>query len=99
VGTGDYLADAELPRSIEVEKGEGLVGWDAVYGEVMTFQDPEERLPGIDGLEGFRPGGESFYTRVLVPIMLAGSGETVLAWAYSVGEGSGIHLPGGSWPV
>ena len=99
VGTGNYLADAKLSRIFQIEKREDLMGWDTVHGELITFEDPEEHLPAIDGLEGFRPGGESFYTRVLVLVRLADGGETVLAWAYSVEEGSGVHLPGGSWPV
>lgn len=99
VGTSDYLADAKLARATEVEKREELVGWDTVYGELVVFEDPEGSLPGIDGLEGFRPGGDSFYTRVLVPVTPVRDGEAVPAWAYSVAESSGIHLPGGSWPV
>lgn len=99
VGTTHYQADAALPRTIAVGEREEPAGWDVVHGELMTFEDPEERLTGIDGLEGFRPGEEGFYTRVLVPATLGGSGETVLAWAYTVGEGFGVHLPGGSWPA
>lgn len=33
--------------------------WGRVYGELLTFDDPESRLPAIDRLEGFRPGGSS----------------------------------------
>ena len=99
VGTGDYLADAELPHAVGVGEQEGLAGWDVVHGELMTFGDPAERLPPIDGLEGFRPGGESFYTRVLVPVAPARDGRAVLAWAYSIGEGCGVHLPLGVWPA
>ncbi|PLS83883.1 MAG: gamma-glutamylcyclotransferase [Actinobacteria bacterium] len=98
VGTGDYLADAELPHSIRVGEPEDLAGWDVVHGELMTFVDPAERLPRIDGLERFRPGAESFYTRVLLPVTPTRRGQTVLAWAYSIGEGSGVHLPMGVWP-
>ena len=65
----------------------------------MTFDDPEERLPRIDGLEGFRPGGEGSYTRVLVPVRPKGGEPIVLAWAYAIAKGSGVHLPGGSWPA
>ena len=99
VGTGRYLADARLPRSIGIGEPRSLAGWDTVHGELLTFGDPEERLPRIDALEGFRPGEEGFYARVLVPVTLEGDGATVLAWAYSVAEGSGVHLPGGIWPA
>jgi len=55
----------------------------AVAGEVFTFDDPEARLPRLDALEGFRPGGNSLYRRVLVPVQIK---ETVFPiWLY-VGE-------------
>jgi hypothetical protein len=41
---------------------------------VFTFDDPETRLPPLDRLEGFRPGGRSLYRRVLV--------ETGGCWVY-----------------
>ncbi|HEC03376.1 MAG TPA: gamma-glutamylcyclotransferase, partial [Phycisphaerales bacterium] len=51
-----------------------------VYGELLTFDDPETRLPTIDRLEGFRPGGPSLYRRVLVPVYIVG--QKLLAWLY-----------------
>jgi len=39
-----------------------------VYEELLTFDDPEDRLPAIDRLEGFHPGGPCLYRRVLVPV-------------------------------
>jgi gamma-glutamylcyclotransferase (GGCT)/AIG2-like uncharacterized protein YtfP len=61
------------------------------------FDDPEDRLPALDRLEGFDPDGSSPYRRVLVPAKTSG-GDGVLAWAYVVTEESpGIHLPGGRW--
>lgn len=98
VGTGDYHTDAKLPHSIGIPRSEELEGWDVVRGELLLFDDPERRLPEIDGLEGFRPGEECFYTRVLIPVTPLSGGETILAWAYSVAEGSGTRLPGGVWP-
>ena len=56
--------------------------WGAVYGELLTFDDPESRLRGIDRLEGFRPEGRSLYRRVLVPATVNGVCE--LAWVYNV---------------
>jgi len=65
--------------------------WAPVYGELLTFDlpapsearqagDPESRLPAIDRLEGFHPGGPSLYRRVLVPVF---TGETVVpVWLY-----------------
>lgn len=99
VGTGDYPGDAKLSHHAPVPPPRSLEGWDEIQGELLLFDDPEKRLPEIDGLEGFRPGAECFYTRVLVPVTPVQGGETVLAWAYSVAEGSGVRLPGGIWPA
>ncbi len=72
--------------------------WAPVYGELLTFDDPESRLPAIDRLEGFHPGGSSLYRRVLVPVCT--SGKTIPAWVY---VGAPKHrerrsLPNGTWP-
>ena len=72
--------------------------WGAVYGELLTFDDPESHLPGIDRLEGFRPSGSSLYRRVLIPASVNGARE--LAWVYAV-ETAGIKLRrivSGCWP-
>ena len=58
--------------------------WGAVYGELLTFNDPETRLPAIDRLEGFRPGGLCLYSRVLVPVRTNGAG--LPAWIYVAGS-------------
>ena len=52
-----------------------------MYEELLSFDDSESRLPCIDCLEGFRPGG-SPYRRVLVPATAEGTRE--LAWIYTV---------------
>jgi gamma-glutamylcyclotransferase (GGCT)/AIG2-like uncharacterized protein YtfP len=69
-----------------------------VYGELLTFDDPETRLPAIDRLEGFHPGGPSLYRRVLVPVCIPG--QISPAWVY---VGTSKHrarrsLPNGTWP-
>ena len=62
-------------------------------GELLTFDlpapsearqavDPESRLPAIDRLEGFHPGGSSLYRRVLVPACIRQE-VVVGAWAYA----------------
>lgn len=69
-----------------------------MYGELITFDDPETRLPAIDRLEGFRPGRRSLYRRVLVPASVNGAPK--LAWVYTV-ETTGIkgcRLVSGRWP-
>ena len=72
--------------------------WAPVYGELLTFDDPETRLPAIDRLEGFHPGGPCLYRRVLASAQVHG---TVLsAWLY-VGEylsGRLTPLGGSRWP-
>ncbi len=57
--------------------------WGPVYGELLTFNDPEIRLPAIDRLEGFHPGGPCLYRRVLVSAQA--NGTELPAWLY-VGE-------------
>jgi len=80
------------------KKGTGAP-WAPVYGELLTFDDPETRIPSIDRLEGFHPGGPCLYRRVLVPVRT--NGAELPAWLY-VGEDpiSGRFTPlGGSlWP-
>ena len=69
-----------------------------MYGDLLTFDDPESRLPAVDCLEGFRPGGPSLYRRVLVPFTVGESLE--MAWLYTVAV-AGIkrrRIVSGSWP-
>jgi len=78
-------------------KGTGAP-WGPVYGELLTFDDPVIRLPAIDRLEGFHPGGPCLYRRVLVPVRINGTG--LPAWLYAVGDrwtGSVKELTGGIW--
>lgn len=98
-GTTDYPADAEKGRVAEAGSQEALPGWDTVHGEVLSFDDPGERLPVLDRLEGFCPAEESFYRRVLTPATLSRPGTTVLVWAYAIESESGVYLPGGRWPT
>jgi gamma-glutamylcyclotransferase (GGCT)/AIG2-like uncharacterized protein YtfP len=97
VGTADPVHDASVQQSLgpaEVRLPYGP----RVFGELFVFDDPEDRLPALDRLEGFDPDRPSPYRRVLVPAVTSG-GDGVLAWAYVVTEESpGIHLPGGRWP-
>jgi gamma-glutamylcyclotransferase (GGCT)/AIG2-like uncharacterized protein YtfP len=95
VGTTNPLADVATQTHVTArmsdpeptpdrlrKKGTGAP-WGPVYGELLTFDDPENRLPAIDRLEGFHPGGLSLYRRVLVPVQ---ANRSVLpAWLY-VGE-------------
>ena len=99
----DVATQARLSGRAESCSGPGRESatagaWGAVYGELLTFDDPESRLPAIDRLEGFHPGGSSLYWRVLVPATVSGTLE--LAWVYTV-ETTGIKRPrivSGRWP-
>ncbi len=99
-GTSDYPADARRSGpspGLCIPKAHP--GWDVIHGEILTFGDPEERLPSIDGLEGYSLGEPSLYRRVLISAAQSGAKRAVLAWAYAVGSASGVHLPGGRWPA
>jgi len=95
------VANATGRRAAHPELGEnGAPGgrWGPVYGELLTLDDPETRLPAIDHLEGFLPGGPSLYRRVLIPVKL--DGTAFPAWLYA---GQPLRsdrriLPFGSWP-
>jgi gamma-glutamylcyclotransferase (GGCT)/AIG2-like uncharacterized protein YtfP len=94
VGTTDYLADAErqrssVPATVPIRESQ-------VHGELLTFDDPLERLPALDSLEGFRPGEKTLYRRVLIAAWT--EVETVSAWVYAIERPSGQRLPGGRWP-
>jgi len=95
VGTTNPLADVATQAHVTTrmsnleptpdrlpKKGTGA-HWGPVYGELLTFDDPENRLPAIDRLEGFHPGGPCLYRRVLVPVQVNRS--VLPAWLY-VGE-------------
>ena len=110
VGTTNPLADAATqahitarmsnpePTSDRLPKKGTAAPWGDVYGELLTFDDPETRLPAIDRLEGFHPGGPCLYRRVLVPIRT--NGTVLPAWLYVVGDhwtGSFKELTAGIW--
>ena len=94
-GTEDPVADALLQAKIaasvngnaELVRPEG--DWDLISGDLITFDDPEIRLPSIDGLEGFRPGEDWFYERVLV---LVRASKVVPAWVYRMIDPTGERI-------
>jgi gamma-glutamylcyclotransferase (GGCT)/AIG2-like uncharacterized protein YtfP len=97
VGTADYLSDALVQQRASSGPRAPTSGWDTVHGELMTFGDPEERLPALDILEGYAPGEEGLYERVLIPVEVATG--VVLAWAYRIERAAGVYLPDGRWPA
>lgn len=97
VGTDDPADDArEAERLARRSLAEPRAP--TVHGELYTFDDPERRLPALDGLEEFIPGNPaSPYRRVLVPVR---SADVVMpAWTYAALRPRGRHLPGGRWPA
>jgi gamma-glutamylcyclotransferase (GGCT)/AIG2-like uncharacterized protein YtfP len=79
------------------KKGTGAP-WGPVFGELLTFDDPVIRLPAIDRLEGFHPGGPCLYRRVLVLVQV--NGTVLPAWLYvaDVNEYLGFKpLTSGKW--
>ena len=97
VGTTDYLADVEKQREPSPAPLASEPARDFVHGELFTFTDPERRLIAFDALEGYVPGENSLYQRVLIPVHAGG--EILLAWAYELKRPAGIYLPGGRWPA
>lgn len=104
-GTADPCADVAAQTRFEAEmaqhpdqgaKGRTRRGWGLVRGELITFDDPEERLPRLDQLEGYRPGGLGLYIRVLVPTAIRAN--TCTAWLYCMKSIPSGHRIGGFWP-
>jgi gamma-glutamylcyclotransferase (GGCT)/AIG2-like uncharacterized protein YtfP len=97
IGTTDYFADAEKQREAPPGSPARTPGWDLVHGELFTFEDPERRLVAFDALEGYTPGENSLYQRVLIPVQ--SRDEPHLAWVYELKRPAGVYLPGGRWPA
>jgi gamma-glutamylcyclotransferase (GGCT)/AIG2-like uncharacterized protein YtfP len=96
LGTADPIYDASEQWLLD-RAGVRQPGGPRVSGELFNFDDPEERLPDLDHLEGFDPSRPSLYRRVLIPAETSG-GAGVLAWAYVIEGSSGTYRPGGRWP-
>ncbi|MHC1729687.1 MAG: gamma-glutamylcyclotransferase [Syntrophobacteraceae bacterium] len=91
-GTTNICADLETQEKFEsafkrqeaeqtrTEKG----SWRCIQGDLLIFGDPEKRLPLLDELEEFHPGGSSTYLRVLVSTVLR-EGSRSCAWTYIAG--------------
>ena len=69
-----------------------------VYWEILTFVDPETRIPAIDRLEGFHPGGPCLYRRVLVSAQANGTERPVWLYVVEVTSNRSFKpLPSGKW--
>ena len=89
-GTADYVHDEQLELSLcresflpsqAVPRGGD---WERIEGEILTFDDAAIRLPKLDRLEQFVPGGECFYDRVLVRPQPPANG---VVWTYIAAAG------------
>lgn len=84
VGTGDVSADVGVQKRLTPvltsQRLEPPVNGKAVHGELFAFDDPVQRIPAIDRLEGFRPGQASMYRRVLTPVFTEAG--VAAAWVY-----------------
>lgn len=100
-GSADIDADMEAQERFASHPAGGpgaSSGVTFVRGELLTFDDPAERLPVLDRFEGFRPGRKSTYVRALVVATVEG-GPATSAWAYVAGfDTAGLEeYPGESW--
>ena len=79
MGTRSPAQDAKTQTEHNAKPVEFKIrdGWNEVYGELVTFGNPDRDLGPIDRLENH----PSFYLRVLIPVR-RGSGEVTAAWAY-----------------
>jgi gamma-glutamylcyclotransferase (GGCT)/AIG2-like uncharacterized protein YtfP len=96
-GTSDPLADARRQEDIGTPRfGRPTGDWDLIHGELVTFTDPQRNLPPIDRLEGFRPGGQSMYQRVMVAVLCGRT--SIPAWIYWMPRvDNGTRIGTGVW--
>lgn len=97
-GTLDPLLDVATQHRLNMSSStQPPRNFPRAFGELLSFDDPDKRLPELDHLESFDPDGYSLYRRVLVPVETTTC--TTLAWAYVTEKPAGTHLPGGRWPA
>jgi gamma-glutamylcyclotransferase (GGCT)/AIG2-like uncharacterized protein YtfP len=101
-GTASAPEDAEKQRGFSLDRSKRPSPKrpspnEAARGEVFTLEDPGKLLPALDAFEGFDPGGESLYERVLIPAWTE-SGQGAPVWAYVMESPRGRRLPRGLWP-
>ena len=82
--TQQHYSDRLRPASGSNQGIDTSDAWDAVYGELIAFEDPVDRLLDLDHLEGFEPGESSVFRRVLIPS--TAKCVCVLSWVYTVRE-------------
>lgn len=80
VATQWRVAQRLLPPARPARPAVGEGAWGTVHGELLSLDDPDRRLPAIDRLEGFHPGDQCHYHRVLVRVTARGA--TQVGWTY-----------------
>ena len=71
--------------------------WDTIYGELIAFDDPVDRLPDLDYLEGYCPGEQSLFKRVLIPVKVIGAQEVVWIYAIEKLDIGSCRIDSGTW--
>ena len=81
-GTADAVADvATQARFAAILAPAGELS-ERISGEILTFDDPSDRLPALDELEEFHPGATSLYRRVLLAVRPEQAEHPIPAWTY-----------------
>jgi gamma-glutamylcyclotransferase (GGCT)/AIG2-like uncharacterized protein YtfP len=103
IGTRDAAADVARQLQLAQDSSDDASGaepidddWPAIHGEILSFDDAEIRLPLLDELEDFHPGGPSLYVRVLLR-----SQQGQVVWTYVAPDGQlpqGAIRVGTRWP-
>jgi len=99
-GSIDHVADvcvlAEHSASQYTQTPVESDEWGDVHGEVLSFAYPYSQLEAMDRLEGFRPGRQSHYLRVMTYALWDGALQPV--WVYVMPEiGRGKLIADGVW--
>lgn len=98
-GTSDPINDLKTQNEILNNPSDLTLpknGFDWIFGEVVTLANPLLDIPPIDRLEGFQPGKDSLYNRVLIQALV--EGEWVQVWTYEYARKNiGTYLPSGIW--
>jgi gamma-glutamylcyclotransferase (GGCT)/AIG2-like uncharacterized protein YtfP len=94
-----YLPEQGYPALLS-----GSTGY--VYGEAMTFPDPQKALKRFDKLEEYWENNpaKSYYLRILKDVEILGTTKSIEAWCYVFPESrrgelerTGIKIPDGHW--
>ena len=108
LATGSINPDADLTPQNECRPASALDrgtpasavdNWQSIRGELIWLNDNPAQLTRLDRYEGFSPGRESLFRRVLTTVHVE---EPVVAWTYVAPS---EHVPldaipaGTCWPV